>query len=120
MLYLKQNPIVIEWIGATLNMAITEAYLANTYFKLGELDKSDYHKQNIINRLQSGDKNLDISLAMIAAARGEKEETFNWLEKAYNNKAMLFMYYIQMDPIFNFIRSDERFIDLTNRPGFEI
>ena len=119
LVYLKQYH-KLYYNGLLLNTAITEAYLANTYMKMGTMDKSNHHKQNLITRQQRGDKNVDIPLAMIAAARGEKKETLKWLEKAYNNQAYWFIYLIQMDPIFDFLRSNERFIDLVTRPGFDI
>jgi eukaryotic-like serine/threonine-protein kinase len=46
---------------------------------------------------------------------GEKDEAFAWLEKAYQERAVLL--YIKLDPIFDPIRDDPRFAQLLRRMG---
>ena len=55
-------------------------------------------------------------LAQIYAASNRKEETFKWLQAAYEDHAV-WMGYLAVDPIFDRYRSDERFKDLLRRVG---
>jgi TolB-like protein/DNA-binding winged helix-turn-helix (wHTH) protein/tetratricopeptide (TPR) repeat protein len=55
-------------------------------------------------------------LAQIYAASNKKEDTFKWLQAAYEDHAV-WMGYLAVDPIFDRYRSDERFKDLLRRIG---
>ena len=53
-------------------------------------------------------------LAQIYAALNRKEDTFKWLQRAYDDHAV-WMGYLAVDPIFDRYRSDERFKELLRR-----
>jgi TolB-like protein/DNA-binding winged helix-turn-helix (wHTH) protein/Tfp pilus assembly protein PilF len=53
-------------------------------------------------------------LAQIYAASNKNEDTFKWLQAAYEDHAV-WMGYLAVDPIFDRYRSDERFKDLLRR-----
>jgi len=55
-------------------------------------------------------------LAQIYAASNKKEDTFKWLQAAYEDHAV-WMGYLAVDPIFDRYRSDERFKNLLQRVG---
>jgi TolB-like protein/DNA-binding winged helix-turn-helix (wHTH) protein/Tfp pilus assembly protein PilF len=55
-------------------------------------------------------------LAQIYAASNKSEDTFKWLQAAYEDHAV-WMGYLAGDPIFDRYRSDERFKDLLRRVG---
>jgi TolB-like protein/DNA-binding winged helix-turn-helix (wHTH) protein/Flp pilus assembly protein TadD len=55
-------------------------------------------------------------LAQIYAALNKDEDTFKWLQTAYDGHAV-WMGYLAVDPIFNRYHSDERFKDLLRRIG---
>jgi TolB-like protein/DNA-binding winged helix-turn-helix (wHTH) protein/Flp pilus assembly protein TadD len=55
-------------------------------------------------------------LAQIYAASNKKQDTFRWLQAAYEDHAV-WMGYLAVDPIFDRYRSDERFKDLLQRVG---
>jgi TolB-like protein/DNA-binding winged helix-turn-helix (wHTH) protein/Tfp pilus assembly protein PilF len=55
-------------------------------------------------------------LAQIYAASNKNEDTFKWLQAAYEDHAV-WMGYLAVDPIFDRYRSDERFKDLLRRIG---
>jgi len=55
-------------------------------------------------------------LTQIYAALNKKEDTFKWLQAAYDGHAV-WMGYLAVDPIFDPYRSDERFKDLLRRVG---
>jgi TolB-like protein/Flp pilus assembly protein TadD len=53
-------------------------------------------------------------LAQIYAALNDKEQTFKWLQIAYDDHAV-WMSYLAVDPVFDSLRSDQRFQDLLRR-----
>jgi TolB-like protein/DNA-binding winged helix-turn-helix (wHTH) protein/Flp pilus assembly protein TadD len=55
-------------------------------------------------------------LAQIYAALNKKEDTFKWLQAAYEDHAV-WMGYLAVDPIFDRCRSDQRFQELLRRVG---
>jgi TolB-like protein/DNA-binding winged helix-turn-helix (wHTH) protein/Flp pilus assembly protein TadD len=55
-------------------------------------------------------------VAQIYAALNDKEETYKWLETAYRDRAV-WISYLAVDPVFDSIRSEERFQDLLRRVG---
>jgi TolB-like protein/DNA-binding winged helix-turn-helix (wHTH) protein/Flp pilus assembly protein TadD len=55
-------------------------------------------------------------LAQIYAASNKNEDTFRWLQAAYEDHAV-WMGYLAVDPIFDRYRSNERFKDLLRRLG---
>ena len=50
-------------------------------------------------------------LAQIYAALNDKQQTFKWLNIAYDDRAV-WMFYLGVDPVFDSYRSDQRFQDL--------
>jgi len=55
-------------------------------------------------------------MAQICAALNDKEQTYKWLETAYRDRAV-WMSYLAVDPVFDSIRSEDRFQDLLRRVG---
>jgi len=53
-------------------------------------------------------------LAQIYAALNDKEQTFKWLQLAYDDRAV-WMSYLAVDPVFDGFRSNQRFQDLLLR-----
>ena len=53
-------------------------------------------------------------VAQIYAALNRKEDTFKWLQSAYDDHAV-WIGYLAVDPIFDRYRSDQRFKDLLQR-----
>jgi TolB-like protein/DNA-binding winged helix-turn-helix (wHTH) protein/tetratricopeptide (TPR) repeat protein len=53
-------------------------------------------------------------LAQIYAALSDKEQTFRWLQFAYEDRAV-WMSYLAVDPVFDGLRLDRRFQDLLRR-----
>jgi hypothetical protein len=45
---------------------------------------------------------------------GEKEQAFEWLEKAYEERSSALVY-LKVDPSFDSLRDDPRFTDLLRR-----
>jgi len=55
-------------------------------------------------------------IAVIHLALGEKEPAFDWLQKAYEDRSA-WLLYLKVDPYFDSVRTDSRFIDLVRRVG---
>jgi len=56
------------------------------------------------------------SIAMIYTGLGEKDQALAWLEKAYDDRSS-YMVYLKVEPIFDSLHSDPRFVDLIHRVG---
>lgn len=55
-------------------------------------------------------------LATVYAALGDKDRAFEWLEKVYQERSY-YVVWLNIDPIFDSLRSDARFQDLLRRIG---
>ncbi|HZM87917.1 MAG TPA: FlgO family outer membrane protein [Blastocatellia bacterium] len=78
----------------------TEA--ANVLFRLRELSKQQYVQPSYI--------------AMVYAGLGERDQTFEWLEKAYASRDDRLVF-VMTDPLMDGVASDSRFQDLARRIG---
>ncbi len=58
-----------------------------------------------------------IHMALAYVFLGEKDQAFEWLEKAYAERSG-WMVHLKVDPRFDSLRSDPRFADLVRRVGF--
>lgn len=56
-------------------------------------------------------------LARLCASVGQKDEAFEWLNKAYEDRTDALIW-IKVDPRYDNLRSDPRFLDLIKRVGF--
>lgn len=95
------------------------AFLSNTHFKIGNIKMSEHFRQIILERQSSGRQNLNIPLAIISAARGKTEESLKFLGKAYKETDFGFAWYVNIDPVFDGLKNNNRFIELTTKPGFD-
>jgi len=55
-------------------------------------------------------------IAVIHAGLGDKNQAFDWLQKAFEDRSAGLLY-LKVDPAFDSVRSDPRFIDLLHRVG---
>ena len=96
-------------------IAMTAAYLSNAYNKIGDLEKSEYHRNNLLNRLNAGEFHVSLSLAMLEAGMNHRDEMFYWLERAYEEKDFGMAFFMNTDPVFNPYKSDPRFQEIRNQ-----
>lgn len=76
--------------------------------------------QRILHELKERARQEYIDPALIAniyIALGEKEQAFEWLEKAYRGRSPVWMIWLKVEPKFDRLRSDLRFTDLIRRIG---
>src|ERR1700676_500044 len=89
--------------------------LARTYALASQKDKSRVILRDLLKGAK-GHEDLNIEVAKIYAALGEKDQAFAWLEKAYRNRAGGL---ILLNPVpdFQTLHNDPRFPDLERRLG---
>ncbi len=92
---------------------ITE--LACAYALAGQ--KAEVRKLLSVLKTRSAREYVDPGLiALIYTSLGEKDQAFEWLEKAYELRSS-WMTWLKVEPKFDPIRSDRRFTDLMRRVG---
>ena len=99
--------------GLSGNSPLYLAQVAVAYASAGKNTEA----LQIVAQLQSIASTRYVSpygLAQIYAALSDKEQTFKWLQLAYEDRAV-WMSYLAVDPVFHSLRSDQRFQDLLRR-----
>ena len=105
--------------GETEPIGYFLAYLSNTYFKMGNTEKSNHYRNMILKRQSDGKSNLNIPLAMISVGREKTEEALHYLERAYIEKEYGFAWFLNIDPLFNKLKDNTKFIELNEKIGFD-
>ncbi|MGB7926266.1 MAG: protein kinase [Pyrinomonadaceae bacterium] len=95
----------------------TIASLGHTYAIAGKREEA----LKLLSRLKELSTRRHVSpyhIAAIHAGLNEKEQAFQWLEKAYKQREQSLIF-LKVDPLMDNLRSDSRFADLLRRVGFE-
>jgi tetratricopeptide (TPR) repeat protein len=93
------------------------ASLGRAYALAGERDKA----QKYLNELREMSKRRYVSpylFAVVFDGLGDKEQTFAWLENAYRERTF-FLIWLKVEPRFDSLRDDTRYIDLLRRIGLQ-
>jgi len=69
-----------------------------------------------LKTLSPGRYAFALPIARIHAALGEKDQAFEWLERAYQERAF-WLNFIKIEPLLDSLRTDARFTDLLRRVG---
>jgi len=94
-------------------IALSTAYLSNAYFMLNDDVESERYKKELAKRQQSGEHHTNYPMALISAARNERENTLMWLEKAKKNSDWGISRSM-WNPLFKSIRNDPKFVEIRN------
>jgi serine/threonine protein kinase/Flp pilus assembly protein TadD len=86
-------------------------------FAVGGLEREARQELAELKRLREQEYVSAVGIAYVHAGLGEKEEALAWLEKGYEERAFQ-MQFLKVDPRWNSLRNDPRFIDLVRRIGF--
>jgi tetratricopeptide (TPR) repeat protein len=87
------------------------------YGMLGEREKAEA----ALEKLSATSKRRYVPAYLIArayAGMAEKDRVFEWLEKAYEERYG-YLAYLNVEPLFDNLRSDPRFVDLVHRVGLD-
>jgi tetratricopeptide (TPR) repeat protein len=92
--------------------------IAGCYALMGKREEA----QKILNNAVAAERSEYISAEAIAevfAVLGEKDQTFDWLEKAFQERDPALINYLKNVHRFDAVRSDPRFTNLLRRIGLE-
>jgi len=93
------------------------AALGHAYAVAGQRDKA----QESLTELAKLSKDSYIDpyyFAMVYAGLGDKNQTFSWLEKTFQDRST-YLIWLKVEPLFDPMRDDPRFQDLLRRIGLE-
>jgi len=92
-------------------------HLGNAYARSGRVTEARETIAELKERLQK--ENVTYSISLVYAGLGEKDQAFEWLERAYKarDKGLT---YLKVDPALDPLRSDPRFQDLLRRMNFPL
>jgi tetratricopeptide (TPR) repeat protein len=99
---LSDDPLVLAFVG--------HAYAAS-----GRRDEA-LQKLNQLTEIARHRYVSAYSVAMVYAELGDKDQALNWLEKGYQERATK-MAFLKIDPFFDNLRSEPRFVELVRRVG---
>ncbi len=100
---------------ASIRHPIPIAALGHVYALSGK----KYDAQNMLDLLKEMSDNQYVApywMAVLYVGLGEKEQALDWLEKAFEGRDGS-MVFLKVDPVFNGIRSDPRFVRLIKKMG---
>jgi len=101
-----------------VSMSMNVAYLSNTLFKLGELEKSELFRSELEQRLKNGEFNMNLAMAILSTLKNESYETLSWLEKSQENMESTFASTVNLDPIFKPYWNEPRFKEIRKKMQF--
>jgi tetratricopeptide (TPR) repeat protein len=110
---------IAEWrevLKQTPGAAFALGHLGNTYARAGRVREDRQCLRKLKQRLNA-DKVGTYEVAFIHAGLGEKDQAFEWLEKAYEERDQG-LSFLKVDPPLDPLRSDPRFQDLLRRMNF--
>ncbi|NIM59022.1 MAG: protein kinase, partial [Candidatus Aminicenantes bacterium] len=102
------------------SIGITTRWIAAIGYAYAELGRRD-EALRIIDQLKnlSAKRSVDpYFISWIYASLGQKDPAFDWLNKAIDARSG-FIVYLNVDPVFDSIRSDPRFKDLLSKAGLK-
>jgi len=103
-LALWEEKSVLPYLGYAYAMANRRDEALAILSKLEQLSTEDYISPFL--------------MAVVCAGLGEADQTFAWLEKAYEERSNKLVF-LDVQPVFNHLRADERFLSLLRRIGLE-
>ncbi|MCA1602999.1 MAG: protein kinase, partial [Acidobacteria bacterium] len=123
------SPVKIIGLGEVFHLARRFDEAATEYRKALEMDPNFGFAHWALGRaltekgmyddaIAAFQKAIPLSIASIYAALGEREQAFAWLERARGERDFLLVL-LKVEPMFDSLRPDPRFIGLLHRVGLE-
>ena len=98
------------------SMPLYAAYLAHAYARSGDRSEAARRLKVLLEQSQIGYV-APFNIALVYVGLGERDLALDWLEKAFAEGPSVSLTYSRVDPDFDSIRSDPRFIGLLKRSG---
>ena len=92
--------------------AMNIAYLSNTHFKLGNLGQSDQFLKELKDRGTNGEHNINQFISTVYAGRNDIDQALKYLEIAASKSESGLAVNLGIDPIFNVLSEEPRFIEI--------
>ena len=92
-----------------------KAALGYTYAMWGKRDEALKILDDLKGRYPNN-HNLSFNIAVLCTGLGDKDQAFEWLEKAYEDRYSS-LAYLKVEPVFDTLRTDSRFENLLRRIG---
>ena len=93
----------------------TPGYLGSLYSKTGRKDEAQKLLTELLHRWEKGYFPPYV-IAAVYSGLAEKEKTFEWLDRAYENRDVN-QYYFKVDPLFAELHSDPRWKEQMKKRG---
>jgi tetratricopeptide (TPR) repeat protein len=91
--------------------------LGRAFARAGRKDEAQSILDSLVESRARGDR-VSLSIALIYLGFGDKDKTFEWLEKAYKEQDANLLY-LKVEPMWNDLRSDPRFTELLRKMKLE-
>lgn len=102
-------------LAAISNWPVALAAIGNVYGVSGKKEEAQ-RILDTLSSLSSGRFVTSYGVALIHSAMGENDQTFLWLDKAFQERSN-WLVWLETDPRWNSIRSDKRFAELVKKVG---
>jgi adenylate cyclase len=102
---------------SSFRLPSTLAFLAVAYFETGNTKISSELIQELKQRANSGEKGINIFIALYYSAINHKEESFNYLDEALNTNDVDLIW-LKQEPSFTNLHSDPRYNRYLKLVGF--
>jgi len=96
------------------------AGLTHAYAVSGRKDEAQKMLEDLIRKSSEKSYVSAYSVAVIYAGLGDKDKTFEWLERAYSDRSYYLPVYLTTDARLDGFHSDPRFKDLVRRIGLPV
>lgn len=103
-------------LGYSKTEPIPKAFLGYAYAVTGKSEKARIILEELEKSFKQG-QSSPYYIAMIYAGLGDKDQTFAWLDESYREHSRPLASGINVNPIWDGIRSDPRFENLRRRMG---
>lgn len=98
---------------------LMKAEYASVLALKGDTDKAQAELNKLLEMIENKERYISAyHIATIYVALKDRDKAFEWLEKAFNERAD-YMVFLNVDPRFKSLRSDEKFKDLLRRMKLE-
>jgi tetratricopeptide (TPR) repeat protein len=102
---------------STIRPPSTLAYMAIAYFKMNNTNKSNELIQELKERVNRGEKGINIFIAIYYSAINSKEDAFSYLDQSLTTNDVDLVW-LKQEPSFVNLRDDTRYNMYLKRTGF--